>query len=80
MYCTIYNSLFWWPLPIRHGCFYTPLSYTVLRIPPLLVADISDELQRTHADLKDAMELCNQHEALLEERNNELSTLDSQVR
>ncbi len=56
------------------------LHPTVLHVPPPLVADIGDELQRTHTDLKDAMELCSQHEALLEERNNELNTLDNQVR
>ena len=43
-------------------------------------ADIEEELKRTQMDLKDAMELCSQQEALIEERNQELDSLDTQVR
>lgn len=59
-----------------------PLLIVFLSLFPGLhpSGEIEDELRRTQTDLQDAMDLCSQHEILIEERNHELNTLEAQVR
>ena len=44
------------------------------------VTELRAEVTAVKQDLQDAMELCSQHEALMEERNRELETCDSEIR
>ena len=42
--------------------------------------DLQVELTSTQQELQEALDLCSQHEALIEERNTELSGLEAKVR
>ena len=43
-------------------------------------SELQLELASVKQDLQEAMDLCSQHEALIEERNSELSTMQSEIR
>ena len=42
--------------------------------------DLQMELNSTQQELQEALDLCSQHEALIEERNTELSGLEAKLR
>ena len=42
--------------------------------------DIQVELITTQQELQEALDLCSQHETLIEERNNELGSLENKLR
>ena len=42
--------------------------------------DLQGELTSTQQELQEAMDLCSQHETLIEERNSELNSLEAKVR
>lgn len=44
------------------------------------VTDLRTELASVKQDLQDTMELCSEHENLMEERNRELENSDSEIR
>lgn len=44
------------------------------------VSQLRNENTGIKQDLQDALELCNQHESLLEERNRELESSDAEIR
>lgn len=44
------------------------------------VSQLRSENTGIKQDLQDALELCNQHESLLEERNRELESSDAEIR
>ena len=44
------------------------------------VGKLRSETAGMKQDLQDALELCDQHEALLEERNHELTSCDAEIR
>ena len=42
--------------------------------------ELQSQLTSTQQELQEALELCGQHESLVEERNTELSSLETQIR
>lgn len=42
--------------------------------------DLQVELTSTQQELQEAFDLCSQHETLIEERNNELASLETKLR
>ena len=42
--------------------------------------NLQAELSTTQQELQEALDLCSQHEALIEERNSELGSLETKVR
>ena len=44
------------------------------------VEELRRETVSVKQDLQDALDLCNQHEALMEERNKELEACDAEIR
>lgn len=44
------------------------------------VDELRSEMAGVKQDLQDALELCNEHEALMEERNRELASCDAEIR
>ena len=44
------------------------------------VEGLRSEVAGVKKDLQDALELCNEHEALIEERNHELASCDAEIR
>ena len=44
------------------------------------VGELRSEAVTVKQDLQNALDLCNEHEALMEERNEELATCDSKIR
>ena len=44
------------------------------------VGELRAEVAGVKQDLQDAMDLCSQHEALMEERNRDLETCDTEIR
>ena len=45
-----------------------------------LMVELRSEAAGLKQDLQDALELCGQHEALLDERNKELAACDTEIR
>ena len=45
-----------------------------------VMVQLRSEAAGLKQDLQDALELCNQHEVLLDERNKELSACDAEIR
>lgn len=43
-------------------------------------SDLQNELTTTQQELQEALDLCTQHEALIEDRNSELGSLEAKVR
>lgn len=44
------------------------------------MSQLREELRTSHQDLEGAMDLCGEHEALIEDRNKELNSMEERLR